>query len=243
MASLQKTKGIILKTTNYAESSVVVQIFTEQFGLQSFIVNGVRKSKAKFPMSLFQPLNLIELIAYHKPAGGLQRISEIRNLPCYTTIPYDIIKSTILLFLNEVLYKSCKQETEEPQLFSFLYSALQFLDLHQGGVANFHLIFLIHFSKFLGFYPDNFIYNSNEYFDLRDGVFTPLRPTHSQTVVQPYSGYIAQLMNLNFETMEQLKISSAERKVLLHALIDYYELHIDSFGKVKSYEVLEEILG
>lgn len=98
MGSLHKTKGVVLKVTNYAESSIVVQIFTEHFGLQSFIVNGVRKSKAKHPMSLFQPLNLVELIAYHKPTTGLQRISEIRNLPCYTSIPYDTVKSTILLF-------------------------------------------------------------------------------------------------------------------------------------------------
>ncbi|UKJ07344.1 DNA repair protein RecO [Solitalea lacus] len=243
MSTLQKTTGIVLRTTNYAESSVVVLMFTEQYGLQSFIVNGVRKSKAKFAASLFQPLNLLEMVIYHKPSGGLQRIAEVRNSPAYTSVSFDFYKTTIVLFLNEVLLKCLKQESPEPPLYSFIYNGLQLLDVYQGVPSNFHLVFLVHFAKFLGFFPDNSFSASVEYFDLQDGVFTPLRPKHVQTVVQPYSGYIAQLMQLNFETMEQLKISSAERKVLLHTLVEYYELHVDNFGKLKSLEVLEEVLA
>ncbi|MCO4293501.1 DNA repair protein RecO [Solitalea sp. MAHUQ-68] len=243
MSALQKTRGIVLRTTNYAESSMVVFVFTEQFGLQSFIVNGVRKPKAKFPASLFQPLNLVEMVIYYKNTGGLQRISELRNSPPYTSSPFHLIKSSILQFLNEVIYKCLKQETEEPQLFSFVYNSLQYLDVYQGSPTNFHLIFLVHLARFLGFYPVVNDELTNEYFDLKDAVFTNVRPMHSQVVVQPYSGYISQLMQLNFEHMEQLRISSAERKVLLHALINYYELHVDNFGKLKSFEVLEEVLG
>ncbi|POY35068.1 DNA repair protein RecO [Solitalea longa] len=243
MSSLQKTKGIVLKTTNYAESSVVVLVFTEQFGLQSFIVNGVRKPKAKFPPSLFQHLNLLEMVIYHKTSGGLQRIQEVRNIPAYISSPFDVIKSSVLMFLNEVVYKCLKQETQEPHLFSFVYNAIQFLDLHRGNVANFHLVFLVHFARFLGFYPVVNNATDNEYFDLKEAVFTNVRPTHSQVVVQPYSGYIARLLQLNFEHMEELRINSSDRKVLLHALIDFYELHVDNFGKLKSFEVLEEVLG
>jgi DNA repair protein RecO (recombination protein O) len=239
---LQKTRGIVLRTTNYSESSVVVQVFTEKFGLQTYMVNGVRKAKAKTSLNLFQPLNLLEMVVYHKPAGGIQRVSELRNLPVFMNIPFDVVKGSLLMFLNEIIYKSFKQETEDPQLFEYVFSSVQFLDLYQGTPANFHLLFLIQLSKYLGFYPDNSFADSCQYFDLKNGVFLKQRPLHPQYISQPYTGIVAQLINTKFEDLENLTINSAHRRVLLQALIDYYHLHIDSMGMIYSHEVLEEVL-
>ncbi|SMO37673.1 DNA repair protein RecO [Solitalea koreensis] len=239
---LQKTRGIVLKTTNYSESSIVAQIFTEKFGVQSYMVNGVRKTKAKNSANLFQPLNLLELVVYNKASGGIQRISEIRNTPVYMNIPFDIVKGSLLMFLNEMIYKSFKQETEDSQLFEFVFNSIQFLDLYQGNPANFHLLFLIRLSKYLGFYPDNSYAATSHYFDLKNGVFLKSQPLHPQYISQPYSNFVAQLLNIHFEDLENLTINAAQRKVLLQALIDFYHLHIDGMGIIYSHEVLEEIL-
>ncbi|RZL99900.1 MAG: DNA repair protein RecO, partial [Pedobacter sp.] len=102
---LQKTRGIVLKTTLYSESSVVAQIFTEKFGIQSYLINGVKKPRAKISMNMLQPLHLVDMVVYHKNNQGIQRVSELRPAPVFSTIPYDIIKSTVTIFLNEVLYK------------------------------------------------------------------------------------------------------------------------------------------
>src|SRR5690606_29057900 len=92
---LHKTRGIVLKATNYSESSVVAQVFTEKFGLQSYMVNGARKPKAKIGTTLLQPLHLLDMVVYHRPNASLQRISEARQKPAFQTIPYDIGKREI----------------------------------------------------------------------------------------------------------------------------------------------------
>src|SRR5690606_31468433 len=125
---LHKTRGVVFKTTDYSESSVVVQVFTEKFGLQSYLINGVKKPKAKIRLNMLQPLHLLELVVYHKPSGNLQRVSEIRNVPLFQTIPYSTIKSSIVLFLNEVLYRSVRQQEADEPLFDFLFHAISLLD-------------------------------------------------------------------------------------------------------------------
>src|SRR5437868_15396845 len=110
---LHKTRGIVFKTTDYGESSVIVQIFTEKFGLQSYIINGVKKPKAKITRNMLQPLHLLDLVVYYKNTGAVQRIKELKNAPLLQNIPYNVLKSGIALFLNEVLYKAVKQQTPD----------------------------------------------------------------------------------------------------------------------------------
>ena len=121
---LHKTRGIVFKTTDYSESSVVVQIFTEKFGLQSYIINGAKKPKAKISRNMLQPLHLVDMVVYHKSNGNVQRIAELKNSPTLQTIPYDVIKSCIVMFLNEVLYKAVKQQTPDETIFDFIFNAI-----------------------------------------------------------------------------------------------------------------------
>jgi DNA repair protein RecO (recombination protein O) len=240
---LHRTRGIVLKTTPYSENSVVVQVFTEKFGLQSYLVNGVKKPKAKIKLNMLQPLHLLEMIVYHKANGNLQRISELRNQPVLQSIPYDVIKSSLALFINEVLYKSLKMHYEDEAMFSFIFNSIELLDKSQEGIANFHLYFLIKLTKYLGFYPDRTLERDANFFDLKDGVYALSQPPHVYILDENLTKDFALLINASFENLPQLTITLKHRKDLLKKILDYYRLHIESFGEVKSHLILEEVLG
>ena len=150
---LHKIRGIVLKTTLYSESSVIVQVFTDKFGIQSYLINGVKKPKAKIPMNVLQPLHLLEMVVYHKISTQIQRVTEARPVPVFKTIPYDVVKNTIIQFLNEVLYKSIRQQHTDENLFNFIFNAISWFDETDMTSVNFHLAFLLKLSRFLGFAP------------------------------------------------------------------------------------------
>src|SRR5690606_17834537 len=136
---LHKTQGITLKTTNYADNSIVAHIFTETFGMQSYLINGAKKPKVKLSANLFQPLHPLELVVYHKHSSNLQRIKEAQQYPPLKSIPLDIVKSSVAIFLNEVLYKVFKQQSPDPYLFHFVQQSILWLDESKTNIANFHL--------------------------------------------------------------------------------------------------------
>lgn len=238
---LHKTRGIVFKTTDYGESSVIVQIFTEKFGLQSYIINGVKKPRAKISRNMLQPLHLLDLVVYYKSTGQVQRISELRNSPVLQSIPYDVIKSSIALFLNEVLYKAVKQQSADENLFDFVFNAIEWLDNQTEGLANFHLLFLTRLTRYLGFYPDQAI--SADYFDMKNGVFSKFKPEGFSYLSPPHTQNFYSLLQCSFESLGQLKFSNDERRYLVQKLLEYYALHIESFGNIRSHEILEEVLG
>lgn len=240
---LYKTRGIVFKTTNYSESSVVVQVFTEKFGLQSYLINGIKRPKSKIRLNSLQPLHLLDMVVYHKASGNIQRVSELRHQPVFQSIPYDIVKSSITMFLNEVLYKSLRQHEADEVLFGFLFHAIEILDSMSHGLANFHLYFLLRLSRFLGFYPDTTLAASAAYFDLKNGGYSSLQPSHALIIEPPYTSIWTNILNSNFDYLHTLKISAAERKLILEKILDYYRLHIEGFGQIRSHEVLEEVLG
>ena len=240
---LHKTRGIVFKTTNYSESSVVVQVFTEKFGLQSYLINGVKRPKAKIRMNMLQPLHLLDMVVYHKSTGNIQRVAEIRQQPVFLTIPYDIVKSSLVLFLNELLYKAIKQQTADDIMFEFLYHAIEILDRMEDGAVNFHLYFLLRLTRFLGFYPDMTNAETAGYFDLTNGNFSKQMPPHSSLVEQPYTGIWLKILQSNFDNLHLLHISSPDRRIILTKILEYYRLHIEGLGPIKSHLVLEEVLS
>lgn len=239
---LHKTRGIVFKTTNYSESSVIVQVFTEKFGLQSYLINGVKRPKSKIKLNSLQPLHLLDMVVYHKPTGNIQRLAELSHQPVFLSIPYDIVKSSIAMFLNEVLYKSLRQHAADEVLFEFLFHAIEILDSLSNGLANFHLYFLLRLTRFLGFYPNTTI-ASAAYFDLKNGGYSKMQPPHAFILEPPYTALWTKILNSNFDNLHSLHPSSQERKVILEKILDYYQLHVDGFGRVRSHEVLEEVLS
>jgi DNA repair protein RecO (recombination protein O) len=240
---LHKTRGIVFKTTDYGETSVIVQIFTEKFGLQSYIINGVKKPKAKISQNMLQPLHLLDMVVYHKNTGNIQRIAELKNSPVLQTIPYDVIKSCLAIFLNEVLYKAIRQQSADENLFDFVFSAVEWLDHQVTGLANFHLLFLMQLTRYLGFYPDRYLMNDADYFDMKNGVFSKYKPDSVLYLSPPHTQNFNRLLDGTFEGIGELKFNNDERRYLLTKLLEYYALHIEGFGIIRSHEILEEVLG
>jgi DNA repair protein RecO (recombination protein O) len=239
---LHKTRGIVFKTTDYGESSVIVQVFTEKFGLQSYIINAGKKPKAKISRNMLQPLHLLDMVVYHKATGNVQRIAELKNAPLLQTIPYDVIKSCLVIFLNEVLHKAVRQQTAEESLFDFVFNAIEWLDHQTTGLANFHLLFLTRLTRYLGFYPDKYPTGDAEYFDMKNGNFTRYKP-QTLYLSPPHTQNFSLLLQCTFESLPALKFTNDERRYLLAKLLEYYSLHIEGFGNIRSHEVLEEVLS
>jgi DNA repair protein RecO (recombination protein O) len=238
---LHKTRGIVFSSHDFGESSVVAKIYTELYGIQSYLVNSVRKKNPRFHHSLFQPLTPLDLVVYHKERPGLQRVSEIRPNPPLESIPFDVYKSSLAFFLDEVLLKSIREEESNPQLFDFILSSVIELDKESSSENNFHLFFLLKLSKYLGFGPTNNFNTTTTIFDLKEGRFTDKFPDHPHFVQMPQSETFSRLMSN--DTAVSAKINTADRRALISFLLEYYSLHIEGFGNIKSQRVLEQIWG
>jgi DNA repair protein RecO (recombination protein O) len=242
---LQTTKGIVIHHFKYGEKSVIAKIYTEKFGLQSYLLNGVRNQKSKNKAVYLQPLSLVEINGFYKESKGLQKAKSIGLDIPFKTIPFNISKSSIAFFLTETLYKSIKEEEPNNELFNFLYSAIQVLDLKEEDYTNFHLLFLAQLTKYLGFYPQitGVKDNTQLYFDLQEGVFVNLQPHHNAFLEPSTSSMFYAVFGINFDTMKKLTINTKQRKLLLTAFLDYYNLHLSNFDNLKTLAVLEEVLN
>jgi DNA repair protein RecO (recombination protein O) len=240
---LHKVRGIVLKTTLYGESSVVVQVFTDKFGIQSYLINGVKKPRAKIPMNVLQPLHLLDMVVYQKMNTQIQRVAEARPSPPLRSIPYHVVKNTIIQFLNEVLYKSIRQQHTDENLFDFIYNAISWFDEKTDAPVNFHLAFLLKLSRFLGFAPHVQTRNDQKYFDLQEGDFTSVMPIHRNFIDKQQADYFLGLYTSPFEKINEIKFDNATRRLLLDKILVYFALHTASFGQIKSHQVLEELLS
>jgi len=228
---LHKTKGIVLGHVKYGESSIIIQIYTEKFGIQSYIENGVRKAKAKHKMAIFQPLTLLELVVYKKSTGGINRMSEIKVNPPYSTIPYEIIKSSIGIFLAEFLNNILRGEEEEnPTMFGFIHDSLTYFDQKNEDYTNFHLQFLAQLTTYLGFKPSGAV-------EIMDEV-----SHYHQIKLRPDELVKLEELLANDLTYD-LEITGEQRRQLLKVLIHFYQIHSHSFKEIKSLKILHEVLS
>ncbi|MBK6729514.1 MAG: DNA repair protein RecO [Bacteroidetes bacterium] len=235
---LHKTTGIVLKTNKYSETSVITKVYTEKFGLQTYIINGVRTTKSKGKYALYQHGNILDMVVYHKETGNMFHISEVRMETVYNQIPFDTVKGTLLLFCIELLLKTIKEEESNANLFQFLHHAFIYLDETTNSVANFHIIFLLQLSKYIGFYPDN---TKGKFFNLDEGVFTDLQISQYNYMHAECANALRNLLDINFQKASSIHLSTTLRKELLHALLLYYSLHIEYFGEMHSPAILEEV--
>ncbi len=238
---LHKTSGIILHTTKYSETSLIVKIISPDLGVKSYIVKGGRSKKTKFKATIFQPLALVDMVVSGRDKSDLQRISEISILYPYSDIPYNIIKSSLVLFLNEVIYKAIKEQHPDENVFEFIKNSLQILDIKQGSCSNFHVFFMIQLSRYLGFFPEGRYSIATPFFDLQEGRFVDKRPVHIYYLEASLSWLFSELIRAEYTNIQQLKIDKQQRKQLIDALIKFYQLHISSFGEIKSHQVLEQV--
>ncbi|TDG35390.1 DNA repair protein RecO [Pedobacter changchengzhani] len=240
---LHKVRGIVLKTTNYSETSVVVQVFTDKFGMQSYLINGVKKPRAKIKMNMLQSLHLLDMVVYHNVNANIQRVSEIRQTPVFKTIPYDIIKSSVTIFLNEVLYKSIRQQAADESLFDYIFNTIAWFDETEQLHPNFHLSFLLKLTRFLGFYPNDKRRQDQNYFDLHEGEFVSRQPFHLNFLELDDALRFISLFNTPLEKIIEIKFSNEQRRFLLDKILVFYTLHTASFGEIQSHKILETLLS
>ncbi len=242
-----KTKGIVVKVVRYGETSIIASIYTELFGLQSYLVNGVRSSSKKGPgkANLFQPTAILDLVVYHHELKNLQRIKEFKWAVVYDHIFFNVFTNAVALFIIELLQRTLKQPEGNPNLYYFLEDALVHLDKAKNTVlANFPLYFALHLSSFYGFRPDNKYSPTNIYFDLQEGEFLPERPTHSFYLEKEHSAITSELLKTMYPSeLEDIKLNKETRRILLHAYENFYALHIQDFGTLKTLPVLETVLS
>lgn len=245
-----KTKGIVLRTVKYGETSMVVTIFTELFGVQTYMVNGVRSSgkRAAGKANLLQPTAILELVVYHSENKSMQRIKEFAWSTIYREVLSNVVKNSIALYMAELLYKCLKQPESNPDLFHFCEASLQQLD-EAGKVitANLPLFFTLHLAHFFGFrMTDN--YNSNNtILDLEDGYFTDARPPHPHFIEGEEAAITAHLLKVMMPSeLEDLPahfhLNGETRRRLLLQYLQFYGLHIQEFGQMKTLLVLHEVL-
>jgi DNA repair protein RecO (recombination protein O) len=245
--TLHNTKGIVLRTVKYGETSVIVTIFTELFGIQSYIVNGVRTSskKGSGKANLFQPCAILDLTAYHNELHHLQRLREFKWSYLYQNIFFDVVKNSVALFMVELLSKTLKQPEANPELFYFAEDAFMHLDKAEIQVAgNFPLYFALHLASFYGFQFSDKYTDQTTYLDLQEGEFVHEHPVHPHFLSYPYSYITSQLLKvMQPHELSQIKLNQDTRRTLLHAYQTYYALHFADFGVMKTLPVLQEVLG
>jgi DNA repair protein RecO (recombination protein O) len=237
---IETTKAIVLNSLKYGDSSLIVKCFTESCGLKSYMIKGILSSKkTKLKTAYFQPLMQLNITANHNNKGRLNSIRDVEILQYYTSLYTDVKKQAIVLFLSEIMHASIREEEKNKTLFQYLETGIQWLDTH-GEIANFHLLFLLNFTKYLGFYPETNI-NQGNYFNLLEGKFTNKPGNHTLTgknIIQ-----FKRLLGINFDVLHNVEFGAADRQALLLILIQYFELHLSGFKKPKSLNVLKAVFS
>lgn len=239
---LKQSHGIVLSFVKYSESSIIAKIYTKEFGLQSYVAKGVRSKKSKTKIALFEPLIQVEIIAYQKENKTIHNLKEIKVDYAYQSIPFNVIKRSILFFLDEILIKTIKEESPDKELFDWLIHALTWFDLNDNSPLNFHLVFMMQLTRFLGFYPKKEVAANYLYFDLENGEFSNSLPNNPNYLSGETTMYFNNFQESTFENAAKIKLSPSQRRKLLEALIVYYKLHFPGFGEIKSVDVLKAIL-
>ena len=236
---LVSTQAIVLHTLKYAEADLIAHCYTLSDGRKSYMLRRILKSKkGALKVSLFQPLTQLEIVANHKNKGALESIREAKVISPYKTLHTDVLKSSIALFLSEILKDAIQEEEPNESLYEYLVSAFNYLDATED-FANFHIYFLLNLTQFLGFYPD-VSDDSALYFNLLEGTFQG-KSTNSYCEEGLHVQRLRQFFGIKFDATSHIKLNKTTRLEVLHLLIRYYQLHLQGFKKPKSLAILNQL--
>ena len=238
---IYKARGIVLNTLKYGESSMVAHLLTDVGGRRSYMVQGIRSSRGHGSKSaLFQPMFAVEFEGLESPRMEMHRFREVHSGIVLQTLPFDIRKTTIALFMAEVLYRLVKESEPNPDLFDFAWGSVEALDDAKEGVANFHLWFLANLSRFLGFCPGN-EYTHGALFDMREGLFTTVPPLHSAVMSADNAMILRDLLECDVKCLGEIGLNRRQRVDFLDAMLAYYGYHLDAIHTVRSIKILQEV--
>ena len=242
-AMLIKSRAIVLHTFKYNDTSSIAVLFTEERGMVSFVVHLPKSHRSSRKPQLFHPLALLEVEWAPRDKVSLQSLRNVSLATPYCNLPYDPAKASIAFFLSEFLYHSLRGETANYPLFEYITTSFLWLDTALKGYANFHLVFLMRLSRFLGFYPNTDRADSCPYFDLLNSCFTLAPPLHGHFIDSTEAQHLPTLLRMNYDTMHLFSFTRSQRNRLLDVMNSYYSLHIPDFPHLKSLDVLRDLFG
>lgn len=237
-----KTSGIVLQHFRYSDTSLIVKIFTEQFGLQSYLIKGAFQKHSKFRPALFLPMTIVEFVQQSKTGRELHFMKEVRVISHFHQLHQSVRKNAIVMFMSELLSRTIQEEETNKPLFDFLFNSLHWLDLRPDNFAGFPLFLMVELSRYLGFYPKKSTYQEGFYFDSMAGVFRKNAPEHPYYLKPNLSAQLHILLESGLESNGNIAWSNSERRALMQEMIDYYKLHIPGFHGLKSHEILKTVL-
>ena len=241
LRNFYKARGIVLHTVKYGDSSMVVYLLTDIGGRRSYMVQGVRSRSGRgSKMALFQPMFPVELEGAERAHGEMHRLREVHAAYPLQSIPFDVRKSTLALFMAEVVYKLVRECEPNPELFEFVWQSIRALDLIDNGIADFHLWFMANLSRYLGFCPGN-DYIANSWFDIREGLYVPTLPPHPAVMSRACTSLLNAFLSNDVSVLGNLGLNRERRVEFLNAMIVYFGYHLDAVGSVQSIRILQEV--
>lgn len=240
---IEKTKGIVLHQIKYTDSGIVAWLYTRKFGRQSFMVKGVRNRKSGRHSAFFQPMSILDLVVYYKEARSMQTLKEFSVSYIPSDIYFNVKKSSVAIFLGEVLASVLREETPNEELFDFIEKSVIYFDSCNEGYANFHIAFLSGLSSYLGFEPGIRRSGADRYFDMMNGSFVSLPPDHGNYATEEVSEILAAFFAASYENINRIVLTGSLRNEVLDSLVRYYSIHLPGLKKVRSLEVLKEVFG
>lgn len=238
---MTKTRAIVLRQVKYGDASIIIDMLTRELGRIAFAVRLPKTARGKLKKQFFRPLTIVDVEFDYRERISLQRIRDIRIATPYYNIETDAVKLAEALFLAEFLHYATRSEQQNVPLFSFIETSLLWLDAASEGYANFHLVFMMRLSRFIGFYPNLEDYVTGCCFDLREARFVAAVPTHPDHLNPVEAGRIQTLMRMTLDTMRLFRMSRSERNRITEILIHYYRLHVPQMPELQSLGVLQEL--
>ena len=233
-------RGVVLGTIKYGDKGVVVQMLTSSNGRQSYMVQGLGSRRGHSKLALFQPLFALEFEGLESPRMQMHRLGEVHNGIVLQSTPFDIKKSTIALFMAEVLHRLVKESEANELLFDFVWGSIEALDAATEGVANFHLWFLSHLCRLLGFSPGN-EYMPDAWFNIAEGLYTLQEPPREYRISQENALILRDMLECDVRYIAEIGLNRHQRVEFLSALVRYYGYHLDTINSVQSIRILQEV--
>ncbi|MFV9549682.1 DNA repair protein RecO [Algibacter sp. PT7-4] len=238
---LVTSTAIVLSKLKYRDNDLIVKCYTQEKGIVSFLLRGVLKSKkGNSKIAYFQLLSQIQIVFTYKNGSALHSIKETKLEHLYSSLHTNVLKSSIVMFLSEVLSNTLQEEEQNETLYSYLEHTLLWLD-SQDDYANFHLLFLLKLTKYLGFYPELSNINA-DYFNLNEGRFEK-HSNNKYSISGENLTLLKQLLGITFDALPSIKINAKQRQSFLSMILLYFELHLGRFKTPKSLQVFNQVFS
>ncbi len=240
---LVNTIGIVLRSVKYSETSLILDIYTLSMGTKTYIINGVRTSKPKISPAILQPLSIVEAVFYDRQDKGINRVKEIKSLIQFKSLPYNVVKSSVGIFILELFSKTIKESEHNEMLFNFLFNTINYIDTTDKNLGFFPIFFMVKLSKYIGFNSSSRADVSFIYFDLKEGSFLKEAPLHIFYLDENLSDFYNQIVLSEDYDALYCGANHQERIQLLDEIVKYYEFHTEKELRLKSLAVLKQIFN